>query len=262
MSEVAKSAAESGCGSVLPLRWAAPPREFSLPAGEVHVWWTDIQATQSEACSGVLSVEERERAARYLLEPARLRFTLVRAVLRVLLGRYLALPPDRILLCAGAYGKPALGPGLAPRIEFNVSHSGGAALLAFAVDRQVGVDIERKRPIVELEAWLSKVFTPRERTRLAALTGRTRIDAFFAAWTRKEALLKASGKGLSGRPEAIELPEPRAGTAVFEADSGDGCVSGSWQVWQLPVGSEYAAALAVEGAGAVLRGFRMYPGRT
>src|SRR5207253_10188751 len=97
-------------------------------------------------------------------------------------------------LAYGARGKPALADG--DGLRFNVAHSHGLALVAVARGRELGVDLERVRPLPAAEAIARRFFSARERAVLDALPLRRRLDAFLSLWTRKEAFLKATGGGL------------------------------------------------------------------
>ena len=80
---------------------------------------------------------------------------------------------------------------------FNISHSNHAVLYGFTLGRRIGVDIEFVKPIPDIEAIAEKFFSRKERTELMTLPEDLRRDAFYHCWTRKEAVIKASGEGLS-----------------------------------------------------------------
>jgi 4'-phosphopantetheinyl transferase len=124
-----------------------------------------------------------------------------RAILRMLLGRYLGRDPASLVFVLGAHGKPRLrdddGDGAAD-LQFNLSHADSMALYAIGRGAAVGVDVERVRDIPDWSGIAGDFFGPRERARLQRLTADRRRLAFLRAWTRREALLKASGDGLAG----------------------------------------------------------------
>lgn len=130
-----------------------------------------------------LSPEETERAARFRFERDRHRYAVCRSALRVLLGERLGIAPEGVVFQYGPHGKPTC-----EGITFNVSHSAGLALIALGAD---GVDIERLRDDIEPKTLGRSVFTP---TELEAINS---VADFFAAWTAKEALIKAEGGGFS-----------------------------------------------------------------
>jgi 4'-phosphopantetheinyl transferase len=143
---------------------------------------------------GLLSTAERQRAARLRFERHRRRFIVARARLRELLATRLGVRPEAVELAYGANGKPQLP---RPELHFSVSHCDDVALFAFSPEREVGIDVEALRPIHEADAIAAQVFSPRERSTYATLAARDRALAFLRCWTRKEALVKALGDGLS-----------------------------------------------------------------
>jgi 4'-phosphopantetheinyl transferase len=185
------------------LSWRRGPGPASLSRSEVHVWRLPLDQP-----------------------PDRVRES-CRECLLALLARYSGSIPGRIRLAAGPYGKPCVEPG-APgaEIEFNVSHSGKLALIAMAAGRRVGVDVEEIRTDVRFDDLARGVFTVEEQELLGRLEGPAKARAFFSAWTRREALIKARG-GSIVRPDA-----PAAG---------------SWHLRDVPAGEGYAAALCWEG---------------
>ena len=130
---------------------------------EVHVWFVELAASaaSSEACRRSLSADESERASRFRSEHLATAFTLSRGILRVLLGRYLAVEPDCIRLAHGSRGKPRLSFPETP-LEFNLAHSGRLTTYAFAVGCELGVDIEEVRPIRDQEAIVRRMFSREE----------------------------------------------------------------------------------------------------
>src|SRR5262249_21634817 len=150
----------------------------------------------------VLSEEERARALRFVRPRDRRRFALCRAALRMILGRLLETPTERIMFHFGAGGKPELAPTLLSEsgssLRFNVTHSDELALIAVCRGRELGVDLERVRAVSEAARIVESYFTSAERAQFAALLPFARPAAFLRGWTRKEAILKAKGVGLAG----------------------------------------------------------------
>src|SRR5450432_864531 len=124
---------------------SAPP---ALMPGDVHLWRADLGGS-NEGLSRqreMLSPEELRRADRFVSASDRRRYIRGRAKLRELLGGYLSQDPASVPLRRGAHGKPALEG--ATSLQFNLSHSGEAAVFAFG-RMELGVDIERIRPDVD-----------------------------------------------------------------------------------------------------------------
>lgn len=223
-----------------------------LGVTDVHVWRIGLRLKKSELarCRATLTTDERTRAARLLSPTHGRRFTAGRGILRRLLGKYLGTPPEDVILTCNTYGKPSLGGG-APRLRFNLSHSGDIALYAFSRSRELGVDIERVDPKMATEAIADQFFSPTEVTALRAVPRSRRPRAFFACWTRKEAYIKARGKGLS-------LPLDRFAVSIGPGKASllRSYIAGDvdrWSLKDLTPGPGYAGALAVEGKGWRLR---------
>ena len=218
-----------------------------LERDEVHVWRVAHgSATRLPDLTRTLSADERARAACFRFERDRDRFVAARGMLRTILGLYLDREPARLRFCSGANGKPALAPeDDGDRLCFNLAHADDLALYAVARGREVGVDLERIRVDLDIEAMAAVTCAPRERAALAALSPEHRPEAFVALWVCKEAYAKAVGLGLSLSPERIEVtpgPEPRVTILVDGAPP-----PGRWHARTLSAGPDNAAALVVAG---------------
>jgi len=223
--------------------WCAPPRELVLSAASVHIWRANLDMGPEAVArlAGYLSPSERERAGRFHFERDCLRYSAGRGVLRVLLGRYLKIPPLAIQFSYGAHGKPYIDSG----VSFNLSHSHGLALYAFGERTgelgELGIDVERLDLELDIEDIAENFFTWRELAEIRALPAGRRHERFFDFWTRKEAYLKGRGGGLS-----IPLNE-------FEVSQGARLEG--WSVLGLAPGPGYAGALVTTYASVQLRCF-------
>ena len=230
------------------LRWkparAAPP----LAASEVHVWVAVLDALPVGAYIGLLSPDEAARADRFHFARDRQRFVGARGLLRELLGCYVDVDPSALLFAYGPRGKPYLAADSRPdRVRFNVSHSGGLALLAFARERELGVDLELERPVPEAESIAERYFSPREGAELGRLPPAERPRAFFRCWTRKEAFIKATGDGLSRPLDAFDVTlAPREPARLLRVE-GEPEEAARWWMEGLEPAEGFAGALAVEG---------------
>jgi 4'-phosphopantetheinyl transferase len=229
-------------------RWTPPPTVPALDPDEVHVWRVEVGSayTCRDVLWSYLAGGERQKAADFLFEDDRERFVVSRGVLRALLGCYLRRHPGSIGFAYNPYGKPHLADDLG--IRFSTSHSHGLALLAFARGREVGVDIERVRADLGLEEIAARCFSPRELATLHSLRNGLRERAFFACWTRKEALAKAEGKGLAlplCRYEVTLIP----GEPAMLLDTKGDPLETKWTLRELIPDPGYVAALAIEGNG-------------
>jgi 4'-phosphopantetheinyl transferase len=223
-----------------PLPMAAIRTEFE--AGAVQVIFLALSGLPA-AARGLLTAEEEARARRLVAAPVRRGFIggrwLVRSVLAALTGA----EPRSLELQAGAHGKLFLAGHERDGPCFNLSHSGGLAAMALVRDRRIGIDIEANRPLTDSALMARRILGPRERARFEALPESAREGALLAAWTRKEAVLKALGTGIAGSLRSIEMV----------ADGGDHAVvheaepSMTWSLCELPMPAGYQGAVAVEG---------------
>lgn len=228
----------------------ALPKALRLADDEVHLWRVDL-ATVGPAEARwlpLLSEDEAKRAARFHFDRDRQRYVAARAWLRRLLGAYLEFEAKELTFSYSAKEKPALGFSYGgQRMEFNVSHSGAVALLAFALGRQVGVDVEAVRADFDVEAIAKRFFSAHEREQLWACPPTERHAAFFRCWTRKEAYIKATGAGLSLPLSQFDVSIAAGETNALLATRPDAGEAEKWSLREVPAGPSYVAALCVSG---------------
>jgi 4'-phosphopantetheinyl transferase len=176
-----------------------------LCAGQLHVWRgrLDRAEAQLDRDKRLLSVDELVRAGRFVRAADHDRFIAARAFVRRVLGAYAGVPPASLRFRYGPQGKPQLA-GVGTGIGFNVSHSDEWVLCAVAPARHVGVDVERRRHDLTV-AEIDQVLTRDEREVLAKMDGSERALAMLRLWTRKEAVVKAMGAGLSFMLDRLEV---------------------------------------------------------
>jgi 4'-phosphopantetheinyl transferase len=168
-----------------------------LLENEVQVWIVDLddRTAPSAIVDSLLSPEEQERAARFVFEPDAWHFSLGRAALRLGLALYLSRPPNDISIRIAERGKPYVEDG---GLHFNVSHCGGVGLIAFTRVGEIGIDVEAVQPGIEGLDIASENFTADETEWIAsAPSPLAQAQRFTRLWTRKEAVLKATGKGIA-----------------------------------------------------------------
>ncbi len=199
--------------------WDRAPSDVILCEGEVHVWRVALDLFSPESLTAELAPEEAGR--NFHRQGDRDRFVVAHGALRRVLSRYCGIAPAAVRFLRAPRGKPRLNPE--SDVRFNLSHSGGLALVAVARRCEVGVDVERIRPIPDALQIARRVLEREEADALETLKPEQRAEPFFVYWTRFEARLKAAGRGL-----------------------GDEVVSEQWPVRDLDPGAGYAAALAAE----------------
>lgn len=231
--------------------WQRPLYFPPLSATDAHVWRVSLQQSDDalEALLAVLDADERARADRFRFSKDRRHYIVARGTLRLLLSRYLAMPVVKIAFDYNEYGKPALAPELtAFDLRFNLSHSGDMALYAVTLAREVGVDIEwTGRRLDQPEQIAERYFSQAEREALRHLPEAQKRQGFFNAWTRKEAYIKARGKGLYLALDEFDVSLDPAQPAQLLATRDDPAQASRWQMQALDPGDGYVAALVVEG---------------
>lgn len=228
--------------------WSSPPSSLSLPPGEVHVWRLVLDQPLDRFLEP-LQPDEVARANRFYFERDRKRFVIARGFLRLLLGRYLTADAARLTFSYGEYGKPSLE--VQPALRFNMSHSHELALYALTQEREIGVDVERIRADFTSDDIARRFFSPFEVASLDALPPAERVAGFFRCWTRKEAYIKATGRGLSQGLDTFDVTlGARETPALLRNDDG---THERWTMANVEVGPGYAGAVAVEGAVSKIR---------
>lgn len=227
--------------------WLPASPDLSLRHGDIHVWRLALNQLSCHRyqSSAPLSDSERQRAGRFHFQADRDRYVVSRNVLRNLLGRYLGQAPREVELGSTEHGKPFLLEAEGePSIRFNLSHSGDWTVYAFASDREVGIDVERIRPLPDFETIATRVFTCTEQELIALAPRQETLATFFRLWSRKEAYVKAIGHGLS-----IPLHTVSVATNSIDPPNYAGRMHERrrWYVQDVPCAPSYAAALATQG---------------
>lgn len=236
--------------------WLPPPQDLVLAPGDVHVWRIelDLPGVDVAALNAlVLAPDERLRVARFRRPIDGVRFCVARARLRQVLARYVGCGPSDITFVVDDRGKPHLAPGIdraggvdAADLAFNLSHSGGLALVAVVRGCRVGVDVETGRGHNDLAAIAARYFSPKERAFLGGLGEEAWRDAFFVLWTAKEAYTKAIGAGLSAGFTRFDVDVHADGSLTLGGTIADDTSTGAWSVRRLTPGPGYCGALAVD----------------
>lgn len=187
--------------------WPVVAHPPPLVESQVHVWCAALEAPEElfKIFRQWLSSAEEERLNRYQFEADKRQFLIRRAFLRRLLGHYLKILPDEVRLIKSQAGKPSLHPSHSPRIHFNLTFSMEVCLLAFSLDRELGVDVELLRTDLDHTTISKRYFSKSEHLALQRLPAEKQPEAFFVCWTRKEAFVKAVGTGFSLPLEAFEV---------------------------------------------------------
>jgi 4'-phosphopantetheinyl transferase len=196
----------------------------------------DLDAGEEARDRSLLSQDERLRADHFIFDRDRARFIAGRSWLRRTLGARIGAPPAALRFRYGPEGRPRLE-GLGAMLDFNLSHSQAIGLLVVAESGPLGVDVEQHRPFDDLAGMAEQVMARDELADFLVLEPSLRVAAFYRLWARKEALLKAMGRGFSAEPQCHSVgigTTPQAGQMVFDI---------ACRIQDLTMGAGIAAAL-------------------
>jgi len=218
----------------------------TLVGGDVHVWWAG-PGDAAPSMHRLLDEPERDRLDRLRRPADRDRFLVGCALLKHVVANQLGGSPVAVRLsrrcpdCDRPHGKPTV-PG--SPIELSLAHSGDRVVVAAALGAPVGVDVEQELPTLDPDTLTDTVLTAREAAALAAMPAAERPGGFLAYWTRKEAVLKATGDGLRVPLRAVEVTGPLEPPRVlaFAGHQPEGI-----SLLPLSAGPRHVAALALLG---------------
>jgi 4'-phosphopantetheinyl transferase len=209
----------------------------SDPIVRVEVVLVRLTSLRPGAASiATLSEDERHFAEGIASRPRRTSFLAARLLLRELLAQRLGCPPAAVPVIRQADGRPRLGSG---GIELSLSHPDGWIAVALSADCPVGVDAEPIRPLVDMAEVVTVFFPPAARAEFAAASPQRQATVFFRWWTRIEAAVKASGRGLDDAPTCFEGVSYEScdavpGLASAVAARAEGALIVDWHVAPMP----------------------------
>ena len=236
------------------MKWPSPPEDLELIDTCIDVWRSDIELSKSEIESYYesLSDEEKTRAGLFTFPDKRKEFIVTRGLLRAALACLTKVPAKSFEFSYSKDKKPFLNSTEWKGLAFNVSHSHGQALVALTRNRQLGIDIEYIRKDVDFNKLAKRFFSENEYKALLDYEGET-VRAFFSTWTRKEAFVKAIGKGIAfGLAEFDVNVDPDA-PAELLATRWQAEDAQKWRLGSLVCVENYAATVAADGAEFALR---------
>lgn len=226
---------------------------------DCHLWLfsLDRPSFPIDAVEACLADDERERARRFHFDVHRRRFISGRGQLRLLLARYTDVPAEALSFVYGPQGKPriVLPDTAGGKLEFNLSHTEGFGLLGVTMCGAIGVDIEAVRAMKDAGDVARDNFSPEEVATWEQLPPDERSDGFFACWTRKEAIVKALGGGLSIALDSFQVTLGPGEAARLTAIGRDCGPPSAWTIWGERVLSDFWAAAAIRGPGVVVQRF-------
>ena len=224
-------------------RWRSAQAWEPAPDDVIDVWRFELEVQDDDWA--ILTPDETQTANRIVVEEKRNRKASARAQLRRILARYLGTPPQDVRFTYGEHGKPTLAEHDEPR--FNLSHSESKGLAAVSRGARIGVDLELAREGREFTEIADRFFSQAESAALRALPPEARPAAFYRAWTRKEAYLKAWGTGLSFPSNRFTLDYVGEGPGnLLSTEMPEDDVS-RWHFKDVELGPAYTGAICLEG---------------
>ncbi len=231
---------------------AIAPEPASTPGplrpGECRVWWAGETAAAPHH-DALLSPAERHRRDRYRQPVDRRRFTVGVVLSRLLLAAATGTPPDRLTIdrdCAGCgrpHGRPRLA-GVDSGLDVNVSHSGDRVVVAIISGARVGVDVEHAGPGRAVTGVERLVLSADERRHLDRRADLDRAAAMLRYWTRKEAVVKATGDGLGAGMDRLTMSAPDEAPRLLSWQ-GRAEICARIAVWDLCGPADHPASLAI-----------------
>jgi 4'-phosphopantetheinyl transferase len=227
-------------------RRTVTPRVEISPA-DVHVWgfMLDTDRADSAHLAHYLSEEEQERATRLVSGPLRRRFMAAHAALRVVLSRYCGQDPKRLLIRRTSKGKPFLGDDTA--LRFNLTHSHGRALIAISGDRDVGIDLEKIRPEVDVVSLARRFLSDSDQAFITNGDPQRCHERFMQIWVAREAVLKAEGEGITFPLHHDHFRFSSDGTEAYLIRGRDESKDANVPIRFLTLESGWVGAVAAEG---------------
>ncbi|MBK7382971.1 MAG: 4'-phosphopantetheinyl transferase superfamily protein [Flavobacteriales bacterium] len=225
---------------------AGPP-----PADTVDVWYATLDQMRPllSAYTELLDPVEIERADRFRFEPDRERFILGHGLLRMVLMGYVGGDGRSIRYARGPFGKPSLDP---KEVHFNFSDTKDAFLIGVSRSIDLGVDIETMTRNVDHEAVSEHYFTGPEITAIRNAGGHSK-RRFLEFWTRKEAVLKASGVGIMDDLRVLRVDAP-TNTMTIDHESFTQMAAPEYRVRTWHIGADHIVSIALPSD---LKAFRM-----
>lgn len=210
----------------------------NLANNEAHVYFARLSElpVSADKWLPLLDDTERDRAARFVLPALTERYILTHGLLRLILGAYLKIAPKAVCYAFNQHNKPMLANAHASTLQFNLSHSDDAVVIAITNGIAVGVDIEKMQTDAKL-AVAERFFNPAEVAALIALTPTEQAIMFYRLWAKKEAVVKADGQGFAVLHTAFSV-------CVTDTPETIALQQTEWSLYTLKLLPDYAAALA------------------
>jgi 4'-phosphopantetheinyl transferase len=184
--------------------------------------------------ANIFLLMRKKRARRFHFEKDKQHFIIGRGLLRSIIGEYLNTIPSDILFTYNKKGKPFIAHPADAKLFFNLSHSENRIVMAFSSERELGIDIEYHKDLLDINGIAANYFSVNENKIFAGIPNHQKKEAFFNCWTRKEAFIKAVGDGLSIRLNSFDVSfEPEKPANLLRV-GGNYTSMDEWQIFNCP----------------------------
>ena len=184
----------------------------------------------------LLNEAEAEKYKRYFKEDDKKRFLISHSVVKILAGKYLIQDPYEVKIKEGNNKKPFVQNDVRKDFHYNLSHSGNWVLIAVS-KKEIGVDIESKEKQFSFDEIILSFFSLEEIEFVKQ--SHPVAEAFYLLWTRKEALLKATARGITDY-----LPLVPSLNGIHTVDETILDSSADWEVNSFEVDESHIASFA------------------
>jgi 4'-phosphopantetheinyl transferase len=216
---------------------------MNFKESDLHIWRYELDEEEYhlEKTEPMLSAYEQARCKEYMNEAEKIRYTCNHRFVRRVLATYLNMPASAITFSQAPMGKPFVK---GSSLYFNYSYRTTFGLLAVSKHQEIGVDIERMKPLQDTPTFASFSFSEKEKEIIFGTSEERFQETLFTFWTFKEAIIKALGVGLNADLTQIDLSDFfYSNTNPLSYD--DNAV---YTIQQINALKGYKAAFAIKGA--------------
>lgn len=225
-----------------------------LGKNEIHLWRVSLDPPKDMLAfaESALSDVERDRLGFFAFDAVRRNYMVTQGMLRLLLANYLGIAVGEVEMGRHDKGKPFCKND--PSLFFNVSNSGGLCVFAFSRENEVGIDLEKLRPLDDLDEMITKNFTAKEQAYIRK-PGEDALWRFFFFWTIKESYLKAIGEGMRIEPQKLEFSIQQDRIRLLEVNGFTDY--DAWKFKEVKFSPEYVRTLTYMGETVVFSDFEI-----
>jgi len=214
-----------------------------MTANFVEIWHGEILPEEPEKQDYylLLNTDEKEKAAAFKRPEVEKKYIKTRGVLRKVLGNYINQPPQQLLIKTAEHGKPFIEQ---QGLYFNLSHTGNKFVIAVSNCGEVGVDIEQYRQRLSLSGLVDKCFSVQEKEYWLSLPEEQKTTMFYRFWVRKEAFVKAVGRGIAlGLDQCVVNPHKQNHFLSIPDEYG---LAADWKIVDIALNKEDVCAMVIQ----------------